>query len=240
MLELRNVTKTVGAAEHIDDVSLTLRARLAQRSARPDAVRQDQPDAADGRARSRRPPAAVSFDGKDVTGVPVQKRNVAMVYQQFINYPALTVYENIASPLRVAGVEQAKIDRQRARGRGAAEADAAISTARRSSSPAASSSAPRSRAPSSSMPSLVLLDEPLANLDYKLREELREELPRIFAATGAIFVYATTEPHRGAAARRQHGDACREGRITQFGPTLEVFRRPNRPGDGAGPSPIRR
>ena len=41
---------------------------------------------------------------------------------------------------------------------------------------------------------LVLLDEPLANLDYKLREELREELPRIFAASGAIFVYATTEP----------------------------------------------
>ena len=44
---------------------------------------------------------------KDVTGVPVQRRNVAMVYQQFINYPAMTVYENIASPLRVAGVEKA-------------------------------------------------------------------------------------------------------------------------------------
>ena len=41
---------------------------------------------------------------------------------------------------------------------------------------------------------LVLLDEPLANLDYKLREELREELPRIFAQTGAVLVYATTEP----------------------------------------------
>ena len=41
---------------------------------------------------------------------------------------------------------------------------------------------------------LVLLDEPLANLDYKLREELREELPRIFAESGAILVYATTEP----------------------------------------------
>ena len=41
---------------------------------------------------------------------------------------------------------------------------------------------------------LVLLDEPLANLDYKLREELREELPRIFSHTGAILIYATTEP----------------------------------------------
>ena len=40
----------------------------------------------------------------------------------------------------------------------------------------------------------MLLDEPLANLDYKLREELREELPQLFAETGAVFVYATTEP----------------------------------------------
>ncbi|TIQ90607.1 MAG: ABC transporter ATP-binding protein, partial [Mesorhizobium sp.] len=47
-----------------------------------------------------------------VTGMPVQKRNVAMVYQQFINYPAMTVYENIASPLRVAGTERAKIDKE--------------------------------------------------------------------------------------------------------------------------------
>jgi glycerol transport system ATP-binding protein len=42
--------------------------------------------------------------GVDVTNVPVRRRSVAMVYQQFINYPSLTVYENIASPLRVAGV----------------------------------------------------------------------------------------------------------------------------------------
>ena len=55
---------------------------------------------------------SVWFDGNDVTGVPVQKRNVAMVYQQFINYPAMTVYENIASPLRVAG-RRPRRDRQR-------------------------------------------------------------------------------------------------------------------------------
>ncbi len=43
-------------------------------------------------------------DGEDVTDVPVRRRSVAMVYQQFVNYPSLSVYENIASPLRVAGV----------------------------------------------------------------------------------------------------------------------------------------
>ena len=44
----------------------------------------------------------IRFKGKSVVGVPVQRRNVAMVYQQFINYPSLSVFENIASPLRVA------------------------------------------------------------------------------------------------------------------------------------------
>ncbi|MCB1638321.1 MAG: ABC transporter ATP-binding protein, partial [Thiothrix sp.] len=72
---------------------------------------------------------------------------------------------------------------------------------------------------------LVLLDEPLANLDYKLREELREELPRIFTESGAIFVYATTEPTE-ALLLGGHTAALWEGRITQFGPTLAVYRHP--------------
>ena len=55
----------------------------------------------------------IFFRGKNVTGVPVQKRNVAMVYQQFINYPNFTVYENIASPLRVAGMPAGEIERAR-------------------------------------------------------------------------------------------------------------------------------
>lgn len=109
MLELRNVTKTVGAAEHIRDVSLTLRHGSLNvllgptLSGKTSLMRLmaglDKPTS-----------GAVFFDGQDVTGVPVQKRNVAMVYQQFINYPAMTVYENIASPLRVAGAAQSKID----------------------------------------------------------------------------------------------------------------------------------
>src|ERR1700748_889885 len=52
----------------------------------------------------------VLVDGKDVTGFDVRRRSVAMVYQQFINYPSLTVYENIASPLRVQGKPKAEID----------------------------------------------------------------------------------------------------------------------------------
>jgi glycerol transport system ATP-binding protein len=72
---------------------------------------------------------------------------------------------------------------------------------------------------------LVLLDEPLANLDYKLREELRAELPRLFAEAGTIFVYATTEPHE-ALLLGGNTATLSEGCVTQFGPTIDVFRRP--------------
>ena len=72
---------------------------------------------------------------------------------------------------------------------------------------------------------LVLLDEPLANPDYKLREELRAEIPRIFEESGAVFVYATTEPEE--ALLLGGNDAIMwEGRITQFGPTPQVYRAP--------------
>ena len=93
------------------------------------------------------------FDGKNVTGVPVQKRNVSMVYQQFINYPNFTVYENIASPLRVAGMSRDE-DRQRACEvqPNLLRLDADARAAARPSCRAASSSAPRSPARSSRIP----------------------------------------------------------------------------------------
>jgi glycerol transport system ATP-binding protein len=132
-------------------------------------------------------------DGRDVTGVPVRRRSVAMVYQQFVNYPSLSVYENIASPLRVAGVRSDEIDR---RVREAARTlgletlldrlPAQLSGGQQQRTAIARAIVKRAE--------LVLLDEPLANLDYKLREELREELPRILKQSGAILVYATTEP----------------------------------------------
>src|ERR1700721_1863962 len=54
----------------------------------------------------------VLVDGKDVTGADVRQRSVAMVYQQFINYPSLSVYENIASPVRVRGKPRAEIEKR--------------------------------------------------------------------------------------------------------------------------------
>ena len=224
MLELRNVTKRCPARTHIRDVSLTLRHGSLNVLLGPTLS---------GKTSLMRLMAgldaptsgSVWFDGNDVTGVPVQKRNVAMVYQQFINYPSLTVYENIASPLRVAGADHAP----RSTARCSRAAALLKLTPYLDRTPLSLSGGQQQRTALARAivknASLVLLDEPLANLDYKLREELREELPKIFAEAGTIFVYATTEPHE-ALLLGGNTATLSEGRVTQFGPTIDVFRRP--------------
>ena len=108
-LVLDQVRKDVGAETHIRDVSLTLeRGSLnvllgATLSGKTSLMRLMAGLDAPSKGR-------VVVDGKDVTGLPVQRRSVAMVYQQFINYPSLTVFENIASPLRVARLPRTEIE----------------------------------------------------------------------------------------------------------------------------------
>ncbi|MCX7290579.1 ABC transporter ATP-binding protein, partial [Janthinobacterium sp.] len=74
--------------------------------------------------------------------------------------------------------------------------------------------------------SLLLLDEPLVNLDYKLREELRRELTELFSSGSTTVVYATTEPLE-ALQLGGHVAVLHEGRLLQQGPTLDVFNAPN-------------
>ena len=166
----------------------------------------------------------VLLDGTDVTGTPVRKRSVAMVYQQFVNYPTLTVYENIASPLRVAGLKRAEIAERVGQAAKLLRLEPLLGRL-----PGALSGGQQQRTAIAralvKRAALVLLDEPLANLDYKLREELREELPRLFAQSGAILVYATTEPME-ALLLGGRTTTLWEGRVTQNGPTAEVYRRP--------------
>ena len=167
----------------------------------------------------------ILWDGEDVTGVPVQKRNVAMVYQQFINYPAMTVYENIASPLRIAGLDKAKIDRKVREAAALMKMEPMLDRKPLELSGGQQQRTALARAIVKGA-DLVLLDEPLANLDYKLREELRAEIPRIFAESGAVFVYATTEPTEALLLGGRTASLW-EGRVTQIGETLDVYRNPN-------------
>ncbi len=222
-LVLENLGYDVGGRTHLDGIALTLSsgslnvllgATLAGKTTLMRLMA-----GLDVPTRGR-----VIVDGEDVTGRPVRARSVAMVYQQFINYPALTVYENIASPLRVRGAKRAEIE-----GRVREAARLLKLEPYLDRLPLALSGGQQQRTAIARAlvrgADLVLLDEPLANLDYKLREELREELPRLFAESGAIFVYATTEPAEalmlGGATATLH-----EGRVTQFGPTPDIYRRP--------------
>jgi len=164
----------------------------------------------------------VLVDGQDVTRQSVRQRNVAMVYQQFINYPSLSVADNIASPLKLRkekGIAQtvhalaAKLriepflKRLPAELSGGQQQRVALARALAKQAP------------------LMLLDEPLVNLDYKLREGLREELSALFAQGRSTVVYATTEPTE-ALLLGGYTAVLDEGALLQYGPTAEVFRRP--------------
>jgi glycerol transport system ATP-binding protein len=223
-VSLENVTRSVDGVPTIRDVSLTLErgtlsVLLGPTLAGKTSIMRllaglDKPTT--GR---------VLVDGKDVTGVDVRQRSVAMVYQQFINYPSLTVYENIASPLRVQGKPRAEID---LRVREAAKLLKLEPYLNRTPLQLSGGQQQRTAIARALVKGadLVLLDEPLANLDYKLREELRTELPRIFEASGAIFVYATTEPSEALLLGGR--TVCMwEGEVLQAGETPKVYRRPD-------------
>ena len=164
----------------------------------------------------------VLVDGVDVTGTAVRERNVAMVYQQFINYPSMKVADNIASPLKLRGEKNIDeivrslatrlhiemfLDRYPAELSGGQQQRVALARALAKGAP------------------LMLLDEPLVNLDYKLREELREELTQLFAAGDSTVIYATTEPGE-ALLLGGYTAVLDRGELLQYGPTAEVFHSP--------------
>ncbi|OUR77326.1 ABC transporter ATP-binding protein [Alphaproteobacteria bacterium 46_93_T64] len=223
MFELKNISKKVGDGYHIRDVSLRLEKGSLNvllgptLSGKTTLMRLmaglDKPTEGD-----------IIFNGESVLGVPVQKRNIAMVYQQFINYPAMTVYENIASPMRISGLSKSDIDKKV---RSAAELMKLSEFLDRTPLNLSGGQQQRTALARALVKGaeLVLLDEPLANLDYKLREELRVELPRLFAETGAVLVYATTEPHE-ALLLGGNTATLSEGRITQFGKSISVHNNP--------------
>ncbi len=223
-LELRRVRKQVGGETHIHETSLMLgqdgfNVFLGATNAGKTTLIKlmaglEAPSSGE-----------VWLAGRDVTSISPRRRNVSLVHQFFINYPHMSVYDNIASPLRVSGVARDEVDR---RVREAAEILRLSPMLGRKPSELSGGQQQRTALARAIVKDsdLVLLDEPLANLDYKLREELRDQLPQLFAGRGAIVVYATSEPSE-ALMLGGHTATISEGRVTQFGPTAECYRSPD-------------
>ncbi len=224
LLALENVSKKHGAEDHIYPLSLslvpgTINVLLGTTQAGKTSLMRvmaglDRPSS--GR---------VLADGRDVTGVPVRERDLAMVYQQFINYPSFTVFDNIASPLRIKRMPEREIGK-----RVVDMAERLHITPYLQRSPAELSGGQQQRTALARAlikdAGLLLLDEPLVNLDYKLREELRRELTELFSEGKTTVVYATTEPLE-ALQLGGHVAVLHEGRLLQDGATIDVFHAPN-------------
>ena len=167
---------------------------------------------------------SVMLNGDDITKIPAKKRNIAFVYQQFINYPSFSVFDNIASPLNVAGTSKQEIQNRVEKIASLLKIDTMLMRKPSELSGGQQQRVALARALVRKA-DIILLDEPLGNLDYKLREELRLELPKLFKETNSIVVYATTEPEE-ALMLGGNITLLSEGRVIQAGPTMDVYKQP--------------
>ena len=168
-LSLEAVTRRVGRETHIDRVDLTFepgsfnvllgRTLSGKTSLMRLMAGLDVPS--DGR---------IVMNGEDVTGRPVRERNISMVYQQFINYPSLSVYDNIASPLKLARMAPEEIRRRVHEIAEMLHIEQFLAR-----QPAELSGGQQQRTAMARAlvkdADLVLFDEPLVNLDYGRRQQ---------------------------------------------------------------------
>ena len=166
----------------------------------------------------------VLLDGRDVTHVEPGERDVAMVFQSYALYPHMTVRENIAFPLRMVGTPAAQIER--AVREAAAKVDIAHLLERR---PGQLSGGQQQRCALARaivrQPRLFLLDEPLSNLDAKLRLETRAELRKLQRSLGVTTVYVTHDQEEAMTVADRMA-VFMDGRIVQIGTPKDIFLHP--------------
>ncbi|THB79497.1 MAG: ABC transporter ATP-binding protein [Desulfobacteraceae bacterium] len=222
-LTLKQINKIVEGEHHLADINLTLasgsrnvllgRTLAGKTSLLRILAGLDRPTT-----------GAIHENDRDITGISVRKRSVAMVYQQFINYPSFNVYKNIASPLLVAGQDKEEVNQRVMDTAKLLHLDPMLDRMPSELSGGQQQRVAIARALVKDA-DLLLLDEPLVNLDYKLREELLEELQAIFEKRDSVVVYTTTEPSE---ALKLGGNiiVMDEGKVLQTGTTSEVYRNP--------------
>ena len=222
---LENVTKRFGGTVALDDVSLRVPdgsfvVLLGPTGAgKTTALRMvsglDAPDSGE-----------VYIGGRAMSGLSPAERNVAMVFQQYSLYPHLTVRQNLEFPLKspLLKTPQAEIDRK------VKEVAEVLQIAHKLDNKATALSGGEMQRVSIGRalvrnPQVFLMDEPLSSLDAKLRADLRIELKRIQAKSGATLIYVTHDQIE-AMTMATHVGVLHEGRLVQFGSPREIYEQP--------------
>lgn len=166
----------------------------------------------------------ISFGDRDVTDLPPQDRNAAMVFQSIALYPHMSVRDNIGYALKVGGVPKSERDERIDRA-----AETLQITDQLEKMPAELSGGQQQRVALGSAlvqdPDVLLLDEPMSDLDAKLKAELRVEVQRLHKELDTTVVYVTHDQTE-AMTMSDHVVLLNEGRVEQFDPPMTLFDRP--------------
>jgi iron(III) transport system ATP-binding protein len=167
---------------------------------------------------------SIHFDDEEVTGRPIHLRNVGMVFQSFALWPHMTVADNVGFGLRERRVPktelatrvEAALESTRMAGYGARHVDE-LSGGEQQRVALARALVIK--------PRCLLLDEPLSNLDAKLRQSMRDEIRRLCKSAGLTTIYVTHD-QKEALAIADRIAVMQKGRILQVGTPAEIYRRP--------------
>jgi multiple sugar transport system ATP-binding protein len=166
----------------------------------------------------------ILFDGRDVTSLPTQKRDIGMVFQDIALFPYMSIRQNIAYPLKVAGVAKVEIDK-----RVEATAELLSISDKLNMKPGQLSGGQQQRVAIGRAivkePKILLLDEPLSALDARLRTEMRSEILRLHRRIKATIIYVTHDQVEAMTMSTRLA-VMERGQAAQVAAPRDVFRTP--------------
>ena len=223
IIELKNITKTFDGETVLDDISLDIYDNEFLTLLGPSGCGKtttlrliggfETPDSGD-----------IIFMGENINDVPPYKRNVNTVFQRYALFPHLNVFENVAFPLR-----EKKLPRDEINEKVKEMLSMVALTGFEHRSVTSLSGGQQQRVAIAralvSSPKVLLLDEPLAALDLKLRKDMQQELKKIQKATGITFVFVTHDQEE-ALSMSDTVVVMSEGHIQQIGTPIDIYNEP--------------